>query len=433
MAAAQVIARSVDYVPRPQFLAFHSRSKRWAAIVAHRRAGKTVACIMELLTRALATSKVDALYAYVAPYREQAKTAAWRYLKRFAIDVVRNPDTDMRESDLSVKLHNGSVIRLFGADNPNALRGMYLDGVIMDEYADMKPELWGEVVRPMLADRNGWAVFIGTPKGRNAFYKLIHGDEKTTGAVRDPEWYTLFLKASETGILPADELLKLKRTMSEPEYQQELEIDFDTAAVGAIYGREVTALNADQRVRNVPHDPLLPVHTVWDLGWNDKMAIALVQRTASEVRIIDYIEDSHRTLADYVADLSAHRYILGKDWIPHDGRAKDYKTGKSAEEILQGLGRAVEVIPQLDVEQGINAARLLFPRCYFDESKTQRLVHCLKRYRRAINSTTNEPGAPLHDEFSHGADCFRYLATCADQMNTNAPIGDPYAAFKRYG
>src|SRR6185295_2566156 len=199
-AASDSLRPAVDYVPRRQFLPFHLRDKRWALIVAHRRAGKTVACIMELLTRALATPKPQARYAYIAPFREQAKTVAWEYLKHYAASVVKDPSKDFRESDLEVRLFNGSSVRLFGADNPNALRGMYLDGVVMDEFADMRPSLWGEVIRPTLSDRKGWAVFIGTPRGRNAFYEM------NETAKRDPDWFHVELKASETGLLPESEL-----------------------------------------------------------------------------------------------------------------------------------------------------------------------------------------------------------------------------------
>ena len=196
------------------------------------------------------------------------------------------------------------------------------------------------------------------------------------------------------------------------------------AVEGAIYAHEVEALIRDKRICNVPYDPLLKVHTVWDLGWNDSMSIILVQRSASEVRIIDYIEDSHRTLDQYVADLRERRYNWGTDFIPHDGRAKDFKTGKSTEDILRALGRQVQVLGAENVEEGIRRARMMFGRCYFDKERTADLVNSLKRYRRQINQATNEPGAPLHDEHSHAADAFRYVAMALDSMrnDTYAPI-----------
>jgi phage terminase large subunit len=189
-----------------------------------------------------------------------------------------------------------------------------------------------------------------------------------------------------------------------------------TVVEGAIYRTEVVELYEQRRARNVPYDPMLKVHAVWDLGWNDQTSIILVQRKLSEVGIIDYIEDSHRTLADYAAELRNKPYNWGADWLPHDGEAKDYKTGRSAQEILQQLGRKVRIVPKLDVESGIKAARLMFPRCYFDAERCRRLLDCLKRYRRAINQNTNEPVAPLHDEHSHGADAFRYLGVIVDKL-----------------
>jgi phage terminase large subunit len=191
------------------------------------------------------------------------------------------------------------------------------------------------------------------------------------------------------------------------------------AVEGAIYHDQITA--AGPRITNVPYDPMLKVHVVLDLGWNDAMAIALVQRQSSEVRIIEYIEDSHRTLADYSAQLKDMRLSWGKMFLPHDGRAKDFKTGKSAAQIMAALGWDVEITENFSIEEGIRLARLMFPRVYFDKTKSARLVECLKRYRRRINQATEEPGAPLHDEFSHGADCFRYIACNVEQMHNQTP------------
>lgn len=210
-----------------------------------------------------------------------------------------------------------------------------------------------------------------------------------------------------------------EKTMSPAEYAHVWGGKCRPAVEGAIYFDQIAQAEAQGRVREVPYDPLLKVHAVWDLGWNDSMAIILVQRVASELRIVEYIEGSHRTLSDYVMDLKAMALNWGSDYLPHDGFAKDYKTGKSAEEILRVMGRTVQRTPDLNVENGIKAAREVFARCYFAKAKTVRLIECLKRYRRAVSKTTNEPGAPLHDEFSHGADAFRYLALVADQL-TNA-------------
>ncbi|APW37645.1 terminase [Rhodoferax koreense] len=188
---------------------------------------------------------------------------------------------------------------------------------------------------------------------------------------------------------------------------------------GAIYRYEVEKLFEDNRLRPVPYDPLLKVHTVWDLGWNDAMTIGFWQRSGAEVRCIDYIEDSHHTLDWYVAQIEKRSYRWGTDFIPHDGKAKNTQTGKSTEEALQAMGRRVVVLPALAIEEGIKAARMMFPRVYFDKDKTARLMECLKRYKRDINQKTMEPGAPLHDEFSHGADMFRYAGMAVEQMTND--------------
>ena len=185
---------------------------------------------------------------------------------------------------------------------------------------------------------------------------------------------------------------------------------------GAIYAKEIDRAYLDGRVRPVPYDPKLKVHTVWDLGWNDSMSILLVQKSTSEIRVIDFIEDSHRTLDEYAAMIKQRLLNFGTHYLPHDGDAKDFKTGKTAREILATQLGSVQIVPNIGVEQGIKAARMLFGQVYFDETKTQALLEHLKRYRRNIPVTTNEPTAPVHDEHSHSADAFRYLAVIADQM-----------------
>ena len=223
---------------------------------------------------------------------------------------------------------------------------------------------------------------------------------------RDNPWFPAELEAE-----------RLAWQSRDPEgYRNVWEGEPRTVVEGAIYAREVIAAIEERRVRPAPYDPLLKVHTVWDLGWNDKNAIVMVQRSGSEVRVIDYIEDSHKTLADYVGELERRKYRWGVDYLPHDGRSKNLMTGKSPEELLRTLGRTVQIVPNMDVEQGIAAARLMFPRVLFDEGKAARLVECLKRYRRRVNQTTGQPEGPEHDQYSHGADAFRYLAVVVDKL-----------------
>lgn len=397
---------SVDYAPRAHFLPYHERDRRWACIVAHRRAGKTVATVFDLLTAALSTRKENGRYAYIAPYYSQAKAIAWDYLKRYSAPI----GAKISESELSVELHNGSRVRLFGADNPDALRGIYLDGVVLDEYGDQRPTVWGEIIRPLLADRKGWATFIGTPKGKNHFFD-IREQARTS-----PEWMYLELRASETHALEADELADAKRTMTDAQYQQEFECAFDVPALGAIYAAEYQAARAGGRFRPVPYDPLVEVSTHWDIGIGDSTAIWFAQRVGPEVRIIDYYEANSQPLSHYVGVLKAKPYVYGQDWLPHDAQARELTSGKSAQEVLTALGRRVKITPKLSLEDGINAARMVWPRCYFDETATARGLECLQNYRRELNEKLGEFKAqPVHDWASHGADAFRYLAVAIDK------------------
>lgn len=185
---------------------------------------------------------------------------------------------------------------------------------------------------------------------------------------------------------------------------------------GAIFAKEIDRAYLEGRVRPVPYDPKLKVHTVWDLGWNDSTSILFVQKSPTEIRVVDFIEDSHRTLDEYAAMIKLRLWNFGTHYLPHDGDAKEFRTGKTAREILSTQLGAVQIVPNIGVEQGIKAARMLFGQVYFDETKAQPLLEHLKRYRRNIPTTTDEPTSPVHDEHSHAADAYRYLAVIADQM-----------------
>lgn len=405
MAATQDHIRpEVGYVERSQFHDFHRRDKRWAIIVAHRRCGKTVACVMELITRALATSKHNARYAYIAPYREQAKTVAWDYLKRYAEAVIVNKS----ESELSVELVNGARIRLFGADNPDALRGMYLDGVVMDEFADMRPSLWGEIIRPLLTDRMGWAVFIGTPKGKNVFYDIY---EK---AANDTDWMALTLRASETKILNEAELADAKKSMTENQFEQEFECSFDAAIFGAIYAKDLGAMRKAGRVRAVPCEPTKLVNTYWDLGRGDATSIWFYQNIGGEKRFIDFYEASGEVITHYLSVLRSKGYNYDTLWLPHDADHKLLSSDMSIAEICRKNGFRVAIVPNLPLSEGINAARLLLSVCYFDAERCVPGLEALQAYQWDYNQRLDElKPSPLHNWASHAADAFRYAGVAS--------------------
>jgi phage terminase large subunit len=393
----------IPYAPRPQFLPFHDRTQRFACIVAHRRFGKTVGCINDLQRGALLCERERPRFAYVAPYLKQAKAVAWDYALHYSSPI---PGVSPHHSELRIDYPNGGQVRLWGADNANAMRGIYLDGVVLDEPADMDPRFWPEVIRPALADRLGWAAFIGTPKGHNGFFDVREI------ARSSPDWFYLELRASETKILPQSELDAARALMTEDQYAQEFECSFEAAIQGAYYGKAMVQADADKRISRVPYDPRLSVYTAWDLGIGDSTVIWFAQQVGQEVRLIDYYESSGVGLDHYAGVLRTKYPNYAEHLLPHDAEVKELGTGRSRLETLRSLGLTnIRVLPAQSVEDGINAARLLIPRCWFDVEKCARGIECLRQYRAEFDEKLKTlKSRPLHDWTSHGADAFRYLA-----------------------
>jgi hypothetical protein len=375
----------IEYKPRSVFKAFHARVQRFACIVAHRRAGKTVASLNDMVRRAVDPRAYkptggglgdpggrDGRYAFVAPFLGQAKEAAWEYLKRYARPLFGTVAPN--ESELWVELVNGARIRIHGADNPDRLRGAYLDGVVMDEFADMRPAVWGEIIRPMLADRQGWATFIGTPKGRNEFHKLYQE------AQTDPNWFSALMRASDTRVLPQEELDALRADMTAEQYSQELECSFEAAILGAYYGAEMAEAEAKGRIRDLPIEPGFPVHTSWDLGKGQNMPVWCFQVIAGEVRFVDYIEDYNATL-ERLAETLNERGYNGVDFVPQDAKVASLETGRTRIETLWKLKRKPALVTRHNVIDGINAARLMFKVCAFDRVKCAAGLEALRQYR----------------------------------------------------
>jgi phage terminase large subunit len=401
-----VLEVELDYSPRAVFEDFHDRQERWAVIVAHRRCGKTVLCINDLIYRALMEDKDQGRYAYVAPYYGQSKTIAWDYLLHFSQPVLAKAN----QSELWVELVNGARIRLFGADNPDAMRGLYLDGVVLDEFADMKPSIFGAVLRPLLSDRKGWATFIGTPKGHNSFWDIYNN------ATKDPSWYVKVLRASQTGLLAQDELDDAAKTMSADQYLQEFECDFESAILGAYYGKEMRQLTDQGRITEVEHDPLFPVHTAWDLGYSDDTAIWWYQVVFGEIRLLDYHSSNGQGVPFYAGIIQSREqergYKYGYHYLPHDARAKTLSSNRS---VIEQLGdkiplKSIKITPNLKLQDGIQASRLALTRAWFDH-KCSDGIECLRQYQREYDEDKKVfRDKPRHDWTSHGADAFRYLS-----------------------
>jgi phage terminase large subunit len=402
------------YQPREQFDPFHDRKQRWAVVVAHRRCGKTVACINDTIKRAIECPKPNPRYAYLAPTYAQAKEVVWGYLKQYAEPIL----ADVNESELRVDLINGARIRLHGADNPDRLRGIYLDGIVLDEYASMKPSVWGEVIRPALSDRQGWATFIGTPKGRTGLWDIWEEARKAPD-----RWFRLMLKVSDTHILPEAELSDAKRTMTPEQYEQEYECSFEAAIIGAYYGRQMAGAETDKRICGVPYDPSALVYTAWDLGIRDATAIWFAQMVGREIHLIDFYEASGASLEHYVNLVRSKPYAYASHILPHDAQAKELGTGMTRLEVMGKLKLdPLRVCPIHRVEDGINAVRMKLPMMWFDANKCEQGISALKLYRAEWdeNRKALKPN-PVHDWSSHAADAMRYLCMALDrQIDTKA-------------
>lgn len=363
-------------------------------------------CINELIDRAIRNKLPRPRYAYMAPYYRQAKAVTWDYLKAYTLPI---PGTKHHETELRVDLPNGARIQLFGADNYDALRGIYLDGVVLDEYAQMPPKAWTEVIRPALADREGWAVFIGTPKGRNSFWDLYDQACKSDG------WFAALYRASETKIMPQAELDAAKKDMTPEEYEQEFECSFTAAILGSYYGALMAQLEGMGQIMRVPPEPGMQVHTAWDLGIGDSTAIWFFQLVGKEVHVIDYYEASGAGLDHYAKVLQSKPYVYGGHILPHDAGNNQLSTGTTLQNTLASLGIAGDVLPRADLEDGISAVRMLLPKCWFDAEKCERGIEALRQYRRDFDEKLQAFRVkPLHDWCSHAADAFRYLAVGID-------------------
>lgn len=398
---------STGFLPRKLQLELRQNLRRFNVIVCHRRFGKTVFAINHQIDKMVRNTLPAPRAAYLAPTYGQAKRIVWDYLKKYTNDI---PGTEPNEADLRVDYaHNAAKQMLLSAENPASLRGIYLDDVLLDEYAEMDPSVWSEIIRPTLNDRKGSAIFIGTPKGQNNFYKLYEYATQSG----DPEWFGAMYKASETGIIDSDELASARRSMTEEEYEQEYECSFNAGLTGAYFAKELAKAEKENRIGDFYHDPSLPVDTYWDLGINDMAAVWFVQSLRGRHRIIDYYEVCGASIPEVVREVKSRPYNFGEWVFPHDANARDFSTGKAQIQILSSLGcRPHRIIPRVGTKrESINAARMVFGSCEFNKRTCKRGLECLSNYQRKWNAKNNVfEESPLHNWASNGADAFQQFA-----------------------
>jgi hypothetical protein len=271
----------------------------------------------------------------------------------------------------------------------------------------MKPSIWGAVIRQLLADWKGWAVFIGTPKGHNSFWDIYNNASKS------PNWFVKTLRASQTGLLDDEELDDAKQMMSEDQYLQEFECDFESAIMGAFYGKEMRSITDAGRITEVEYDRMFPVHTAWDLGYSDDTTIWFYQVVHGEIRLLDYHSSNGQNIPYYVDVIKSRHYIYGTHWLPHDARAKTLASGGKS--IIEQLSEKIDIksfriVPSLSLQDGIQAVRMALTRSWFDIGCDEG-IECLKQYQREYDDDKKMfRDKPRHDWTSHGADAFRMLA-----------------------
>lgn len=345
--------------------------------------------------------------------QKSMKESVHRLLKDQITSLELDSDFEVLETEIRCKNGGGFVFTGLQSHTVDSIKSFEaVDRVWVEEAHGVSKKSWDTLIPTIRKPESEiWMTLNPDMDTDDTYVRFIAAPSDDTWVCevnwRDNPWFPTVLEAE-----------RQKAERLDPEgYQHIWEGKPRRVAEGAIYRHEIDALFADGRICDVPYDPILPVHTVWDLGWNDAMTIIMVQSSPMGIRILDYIEDSNRTYAWYVGELEKRPYRWGTDYLPHDGAAANPQTGISSIQTLRNLGRTVaEPLAAIDVEEGIKQARMIFPKCYLDKHKTARLVECLKRYRRAINQRTNEATGPLHDEFSHGADAFRYLGMAVPLM-----------------
>lgn len=414
---------TVTIEPRRQFRAFIESSARWSVLVAHRRAGKTVAVVQKLTKCALTHKRQGPplRYAYIAPTRDQAKDIAWAYLKDYAGKI---PGTQINESELKITFANKAVIRLYSGENYERMRGLYFDGVVSDEDADIPPQAFDYVILPCLLDYNGWHCRIGTPKGKNAFYKAFNA------AQSDPDSFALMLKASESGILSPEALATMKLKLSADSYAQEMECDFNVGRPGAIYAKLIEQAYAEKRIVDCAVADTL-VHTSWDLGAPSNTSVWYWQVVGREVRIVDCdigMLPNVETATQRVAWMMRKGYSFGKHFLPHDA-ARTENSGATMEGELTKAGlQNVVVLPRtMDVWTGINALKGLFPSLVFRKRQCLPGIEALEAYHtKEVEIGRIISNEPVHDWSSHTADGLRYMAEAFQNglVKLAAPIID---------
>ena len=396
---------TIPYKPRKQQAYVHNSLEkfRYALLCCHRRFGKTVMCINHLIKSAMMNKHHNPRYAYVAPTYSQAKKIAFDYLKYYTKSI---PGTKFNESELRADFINGARITLLSSENPDSIRGIYLDGCIIDECAQIKPELINSVITPALSDRKGYMILCGTPQGmNNLFYDYFQK------AQSDNKWFLYRAKVSDTKLIDDEELAAARAVMGSEKFSQEFECSFVGNIQGSIYGHIIASLDDKKQIGRVPYDPGYLVSTAWDIGFSDATAIVFFQNVGHAINIIDYVEDHNFAFPHYAQILKEKDYIYDKHIGPHDLEQTSFASGKTLREIAYQMKVRFRIAPRVKLDDGIHAVKMLLSRCYFDGDKCSKLIKALRHYHRKFSDKERIfKLKPVRDFSTHGCDAMRYLA-----------------------
>jgi phage terminase large subunit len=397
---------TIPYTPRKAQAYIHENLDkfRYSLLCCHRRFGKTVLCINHLIKSCMTSKNHQPRFAYIAPTYSQAKKIAYDYLVHFTKNI---PGMKYNQTELRADFINGARITLLSSENPDSLRGIYLDGCIIDETAQINSELINEVITPALSDRKGFMILVGTPKGMaNLFYDYYQK------AQADPKWFLHIAKASQTKIVDEDELAAALTVMGPQKYEQEFECSFIGNIQGSIYGDIISSLEDKKQITRVPVDPSYQVNVAWDLGFNDATSLIFFQQIGHMIHIVDFYENTNEPLPHYAEVIKEKDYVIGQNYGPHDLEQTEFGSGKTRREVAYQMGLRFKVAPRMQIEDGIHAVKMLLPRCLIDVDNCSKLINALRHYHRKFSDKERTYKIkPVHDWSSHAADALRTLAT----------------------
>ena len=372
----------------------------------HRRSGKDLTLWQIINSQAWQTV---GLYYYFLPTFTQAKRIIWdgitndgqRFLDYTPKQLIENTNI----SEMKIELKNGSIIQLIGTDRYDSIRGTNPIGCVFSEYAYQNPMAW-EVVKPILKVNKGWAIFNTTPNGKNHSYEL-HTMAKT-----NPNWFSEVLSIKDTKVLTGEDIADEEAEgMTKEMIAQEYYCSYDVGALGSYYADQVNKARKENRICNLPIEPHIAIDLWLDLGRSDSTAIIFTQTLGKEIRIIDYHEENGKELMHYIQLLRDKEYNYGVVNLPHDARQRRLEARSSVQEQFDEAGFTTTIVPKAHIQNGIAKVRQVFPRLWFNKTKTKQLLRALENYHKEYDEKAKVfRNNPKHDWSSHGADALRYLS-----------------------